>query len=58
MDFSLEEFGDHSRHFGITLKPFISALAPGTGPNHGDVVQSFAGKWKKSDLAWWKKNHK
>jgi hypothetical protein len=40
--FSLEEFGDPTRHFGITAKPLVSALAPGIGPGGEGVAQSFA----------------
>jgi hypothetical protein len=40
--FSLEEFGDRTRFFGITVKPFVSALAPGLGEHGEGVAQSFA----------------
>ena len=40
--FNFAEFGDTSHNFGIALKPFYSALAPGYGDNGEGTAFSFA----------------
>ncbi len=40
--FNFAEYGDTSRYYGITVKPFISALAPGLGDNGEGTAGSFA----------------
>jgi hypothetical protein len=40
--FNFAEYGDSTRHYGIAIKPFISALAPGMGENHEGTAYSFA----------------
>jgi hypothetical protein len=40
--FNFAEYGDSTRYYGITVKPFISALAPGLGQNGQGIARSFA----------------
>lgn len=40
--FNFAEYGDSTRYYGITVKPFISALAPGLGDNSEGVARSIA----------------
>jgi hypothetical protein len=40
--FNLAELGDSSRHYGIAIKPFVSALAPGIGENGEGTARGFA----------------
>ncbi|HEX2955212.1 MAG TPA: hypothetical protein VHO70_00165 [Chitinispirillaceae bacterium] len=40
--FNFAEYGDSTRYYGLTIKPFISALAPGLGNNGEGIARSIA----------------